>query len=104
MLKNIKCQLMTRLHAVPGPHDTELPTWAREANAPLDFADIGQSTNIFVPILTIFCQNTVTNIFKHWTFCTHGCFLVSHRAKFQQLKNLSLFTKFHADAYDPKLG
>ena len=23
MLQNIKCQLMTRLHAVPGPHDTE---------------------------------------------------------------------------------
>ena len=46
---------MTRLHAVADPsptYHTGLQTWAsgeraREANAPLDFADIGQNTNIF---------------------------------------------------------
>ena len=59
---------MTRLHGVTDPsptHDTGLQTWAFVGrNAPLYFADIGQNTNIFVPILAIFCQNTVTNIFK----------------------------------------
>ena len=50
--------------------------------------------------LSQYWQNFQALDFLH----THRCFLVSHRAKFQQLKKLSLFTKFYADAYDPKLG
>ena len=46
---------------------------ARGSKCPLDFANIGHNTNIFVTILT-FCRNTITNIFKLWTFCKHGCF------------------------------
>ena len=56
---------------------------------PLDFANIGQNTKKIATILT-FCQNTIIVTFlSSGPFAHTGALnpLVSHRAKFQQLKN-----------------
>ena len=47
---------------------------ARGVNAPPRFCKHLVKILTFCVTILTFCQNTITNIFKLWTFCTHACF------------------------------